>query len=62
MGNGWILKVIFEENLMKYFTLTIIASVEPGKPWTQSRLDKLEGEFPKKLNDYGLSWGHEYEG
>ena len=34
---------------MKHFKLTIIASVEPGKPWSKGRLDDLEGRFQKKL-------------
>ena len=34
---------------MKHFQLTIIASVEPGKPWTQTRLDELEGRLQKQL-------------
>ena len=41
--------LIFEEKIMKHFTLTIIASVEPGKPWTQTRLDELEGKMQKRL-------------
>ena len=40
---------IFEDTIMQHFTLTIIASVEPGKPWTQTRLDELEGKFQKNL-------------
>ena len=39
----------FEENVMKYFELTIIASVEPGKPWTQTNLDRLEAKFQKNM-------------
>jgi hypothetical protein len=39
----------FEENVMKHFKFTIIASVEPGKPWSQDRLDELEGRFKKNL-------------
>ena len=34
---------------MKHFKLTIIASVEPGQPWTLRRLDQLEGDFQKRL-------------
>ena len=34
---------------MKYFELTIIASVEPGHPWTNRKLDELEGKFQKNL-------------
>ena len=50
-GQGIDLKqeTVFEENVMKYFSLTIIASVEPGKPWSQSRLDELEGKFQKNM-------------
>ena len=33
---------------MKYFELTIIASVEPNKPWSLDNLDKLEATFQKK--------------
>ena len=40
---------IFEENIMKHSKLTIIASVEPGKPWSGSRLDALEADFQKRL-------------
>ena len=40
---------IFEENIMKHFDLTIIASVESGQPWTQKKLDDLEGKFQKNL-------------
>ena len=32
-----------------HFSLTIIASVEPRKPWTQAKLDQLEGKFQKNL-------------
>ena len=50
-GQGIDLKIenSFEEQIMKYFILTIIASVEPGKPWTQTRLDELEGKMQKQL-------------
>ena len=40
---------IFEESVMRYFSLTIVASVEPGKPWTQDKLDQLEGRLQKNL-------------
>ena len=40
---------IFEEKIMQHFQLTIIASVEPGKPWTQENLDRLEAKFQKNL-------------
>ena len=40
---------IFEENIMRHFELTIIASVEPGQPWTQKKLDDLEGKFQHNL-------------
>ena len=44
---------LFEENVMKH--LTIVASVEPAKPWTQNRLDELEDRLQKNLRtmDYG---------
>ena len=42
-------ETIFEENIMKHFDLTIIASVESGQPWTQKKLDDLEGRFQKNL-------------
>ena len=34
---------------MKHFKLTVIASVEPGKTYSQQNLDRLEGELKKKL-------------
>ena len=39
----------FEENVMKHFKLTIIASVEPGLPWSRTKVDQLEGDFQKRL-------------
>ena len=50
-GQGFNLKdeIIFEENIMKHFDLTIIASVESGQPWTQKKLDDLEVRFQKNL-------------
>ena len=50
-GQGLNLKddTIFEENIMRHFELTIIASVEPGQPWTQKKLDDLEGKFQHNL-------------
>ena len=39
---------------MKYFELTIITSVEPGKPWIQESLDRLEAKFQKISDDYGI--------
>lgn len=58
-GQGLNLKneEVFEENIMKYFKLTIIASVEPGKPWTQKRLDQLEGNFQKNLMSMDYNGG-----
>ena len=40
---------IFEEEIMKHFKLTILASVQPNMPWTHSALDKLESKFQKQL-------------
>ena len=40
---------VFEDNIMQYFDLTIIGSVEPGKNYTQKNLDRLEGMLQKKL-------------
>ena len=50
---------IFEEKIMQHFQLTIIASVEPGKPWTQENLDRLEAKFQKNLMcmDYKFHFG-----
>jgi hypothetical protein len=50
-GQGFDLKSdeVFEDKVMKYFHLTIIASVEANKPWTQTRLDELEGRLQKQL-------------
>ena len=48
----------FENNVMKHFKLTILASVEPGQPWSLTKLDQLEGDFQKKLMcmDYNAIW------
>ena len=50
-GAGLDLKneTVFEEHIMQHFELTIIASVEPNKAYSQSNLDRLEGDFQKKL-------------
>jgi hypothetical protein len=50
-GQGLNLKdeKIFWENIMKHFDPTIIASVESGQPWTQKKLDDLEGKYQKNL-------------
>ena len=40
---------IFEDSVMRHFKLTIIASVEPGQPWSLTKLDQLEGDFQKPL-------------
>ena len=40
---------IFEDSVMRHFKLTIIASVEPGQPWSLTKLDQLEGDFQKRL-------------
>ena len=46
---------VFEENIMKHFTLAIIASEEPDKPWTEKRFDQLEGDFQKIFMTIGYS-------
>ena len=50
-GQGFKLKneEQFEENVMKPFSLTIIANVEQGKPWSKVKLGQLEGQFQKNL-------------
>jgi hypothetical protein len=50
-GQGLDLKIdeVFEDKIMKYFHLTIIASLEANEPWTQTRLDELEGRLQKQL-------------
>jgi hypothetical protein len=46
--------------LMENFQLAIMGSVQPGQPWTQSRLDKLEADLQhrfqclQKNGDIGL--------
>ena len=40
---------ICEQHVMKHFKLTVNASVEPGRTYSQQNLDRLEGEFQKKL-------------
>jgi hypothetical protein len=54
---------IFENEVMKHFNLTIIASVEPGPPWTMRRLYQLEGYFQKRLMamDYNGGMNRRYE-
>ena len=40
---------ILEDKMMNHFQLTIIASMEPGKPWTQENLERLEAKFQKNV-------------
>ena len=40
---------IIKENVMRHFELTVIANIQPGQPWTQDNLDRLEGKFQKNL-------------
>ena len=37
------------DDIMKHFDLTIIASVEPGMPWSRERLDNLEADMMERL-------------
>ena len=50
-GAGLDLKneIVFEEHIMQHFELTILASVEPKKAYSQSNHERLEGDFQKKL-------------
>ena len=58
-GQGFDLKSdeVFEEKVMKYFHLTSIVSVEANKPWTQTRLDELEGMLQTQLMTMGYNGG-----
>ena len=46
---------------MKHFKLRIVASVEPAKPWTQNRLDELEGRLQKNLMTMDYNGGVIFE-
>ena len=37
------------EELMKMFKLVIVGSVQPGMPWTQDRLDRLESDLQHRF-------------
>ena len=37
------------DDIMKYFNLTVIASVEPNMPWSRDRLDTLESDMMERL-------------
>ena len=37
------------EDIMQYFNLTIIASVEADKPWSRGRLDTLEADMMERM-------------
>jgi hypothetical protein len=44
------------EDIMQYFNLTIIASVEPDMPWSRDRLDTLEPHMMERkitMENYG---------
>ena len=40
---------VFENRIMKHFELIVIGSVEPGKPYSQKNLDRLEGKMQQQL-------------
>ena len=40
---------VFESQIMNFFELTIIGSVEPGKSYSQNNLDRLEGKMQQQL-------------
>jgi hypothetical protein len=37
------------EDIMQYFNITIIASVEPDMPWSRDRLDALEADMMERM-------------
>ena len=37
------------DRLMQYFHLAVVGSVQPGKPWTQARLDNLESDLQHRF-------------
>ena len=37
------------DELMKSFKLAIVGSVQPGMPWTQTRLDNLESDLQHRF-------------
>ena len=47
----------FEDSIVKHFKLTLIASLEHGKPWSGRRLDELEGDSQKRLMCMGYNGG-----
>ena len=42
-------EAVYEAEVIQHFSLTIIECVESGKPWSQNRLDELEGKLQKNL-------------
>ena len=42
------------DNVMQHCELTVIASVQPGQPWTQ---DRLEGKLPNNLMSMDYNGG-----
>ena len=37
------------DKIMEWLTLTIVASVEPDKPWTKKQLDNIEGDLQDRI-------------
>ena len=37
------------DRLMQHFHLAVVGSVQPGKPWTQARLDNLESDLQHRF-------------
>ena len=37
------------EKLMEQFKLVLVGSVQPGQPWTQTRLDSLEADLQHRF-------------
>jgi hypothetical protein len=43
------MRELFEESMMKHFSLTIKVCMEPGKAWLQTKLDQLVWKVWKNI-------------
>ena len=45
------------DKLMEWCSILIVASVEPGKPWTNKQLDRIEGDLQDRIMTFDKQGG-----
>ena len=45
------------DKIMEWCSILIVASVEPGKPWTNKQLDRIEGDLQDRIMTFDKQGG-----